>query len=91
MLNYLSACIKKSPTSEPEWLEGNATISRSPVAHIGDGEFRYFIPVPFLYLSFVLVQRVRLVGKPPDGVFCAFRNLRNVVVMPSRGKSVHIL
>ena len=25
-------------------------------------------------------------GKPPDGMFCTFRHLRNVVVMPSRGR-----
>ncbi|KAI0719267.1 RdRP-domain-containing protein [Cerioporus squamosus] len=32
------------------------------------------------------VQRVVAIGKPPDGVPCFFRNLRNVVVMPSVGK-----
>ncbi|KAI0707368.1 RdRP-domain-containing protein [Earliella scabrosa] len=32
------------------------------------------------------VQQVKAVGKPPDGVPCFFRDLRNVVVMPSRGE-----
>ncbi|TFK84610.1 RdRP-domain-containing protein [Polyporus arcularius HHB13444] len=32
------------------------------------------------------VQRVWAIGKPPDDVPCFFRNLRNVVVMPSVGK-----
>ncbi|OSD06554.1 RdRP-domain-containing protein [Trametes coccinea BRFM310] len=33
------------------------------------------------------VQRVKAVGKPPDDKICFFRNLRNVVVLPSVGKS----
>ncbi|RXW18615.1 hypothetical protein EST38_g7238 [Candolleomyces aberdarensis] len=33
----------------------------------------------------IYVQRVYAVGKPPDGVFCAFRDLVNVVVLPSVG------
>lgn len=32
------------------------------------------------------VQRVRAIGKPPDGQICLFRHLKNVVVMPSVGK-----
>ncbi|KAI0749297.1 RdRP-domain-containing protein [Daedaleopsis nitida] len=32
------------------------------------------------------VQRVRAIGKPPDGVPCFFRELRNVVVMPAVGE-----
>ncbi|TBU35633.1 RdRP-domain-containing protein [Dichomitus squalens] len=32
------------------------------------------------------VQRVYAVGKPPDDKVCFFRNLRNVVVLPSVGK-----
>ncbi|KAI0649133.1 RdRP-domain-containing protein [Trametes meyenii] len=31
------------------------------------------------------VQRVHAIGKPPDDKLCFFRNLRNVVVMPSVG------
>ncbi len=33
-----------------------------------------------------VVQRVWAIGKPPDDVPCFFRNLRNVVVMPSVGE-----
>jgi DNA-binding cell septation regulator SpoVG len=45
------------------------------------------ISIPFLLLNdCFVVQRVRLVGKPTDGMFCAFRHLRNVVVMPSKGE-----
>ncbi|KAF9526951.1 RNA dependent RNA polymerase-domain-containing protein [Crepidotus variabilis] len=61
------ACIQK-PDQEPIWLEGNVSISRSPVAHQGD------------------IQRVRAIGKPPGDMLCLFRNLKNVVVMPSRGQ-----
>ncbi|KAI0325538.1 RdRP-domain-containing protein [Cubamyces sp. BRFM 1775] len=32
------------------------------------------------------VQRVKAIGKPPDGKLCFFRNLRNVVVLPSVGE-----
>ncbi|KAI0671718.1 RdRP-domain-containing protein [Trametes maxima] len=32
------------------------------------------------------VQRVHAIGKPPDDKLCFFRNLRNVVVMPSVGE-----
>ncbi|EIW57530.1 RdRP-domain-containing protein [Trametes versicolor FP-101664 SS1] len=32
------------------------------------------------------VQRVRAIGKPPDDKLCLFRNLRNVVVLPSVGE-----
>lgn len=31
------ACIQRPGDPEPTWLEGNASISRSPVAHPGDG------------------------------------------------------
>ncbi|KAH9850349.1 RdRP-domain-containing protein [Lenzites betulinus] len=31
------------------------------------------------------VQRVKAIGKPPDDKLCFFRNLRNVVVLPSVG------
>ncbi|KAH9945817.1 RNA dependent RNA polymerase-domain-containing protein [Epithele typhae] len=31
------------------------------------------------------VQRVYAIGEPPAGKICSFRNLRNVVVLPSRG------
>ncbi|KAG2020116.1 calcium ion transporter [Coprinopsis cinerea AmutBmut pab1-1] len=31
------------------------------------------------------VQRVYAIGEPPAGMFCAFRGLRNVVVLPSVG------
>ena len=31
------ACIQKTHDSEPIWLEGSVSISRSPVAHPGDG------------------------------------------------------
>ena len=34
-----------------------------------------------------IVQRVKAIGKPPEnGKKCFFRNLRNVVVMPSVGE-----
>ncbi len=34
-----------------------------------------------------VVQRVKAIGKPPeDGKKCFFRNLKNVVVMPSVGE-----
>ncbi|KAH9945450.1 RdRP-domain-containing protein [Epithele typhae] len=32
------------------------------------------------------VQRVRAIGKPPAGKKCFFRNIKNVVVMPSTGE-----
>ncbi|KAI0367741.1 RdRP-domain-containing protein [Pilatotrama ljubarskyi] len=32
------------------------------------------------------VQRVKAIGKPPDDKLCFFRNLRNVVVLPSVGE-----
>ncbi|KAI0359884.1 hypothetical protein OH77DRAFT_1419222 [Trametes cingulata] len=32
------------------------------------------------------VQRVKAIGKPPDGMLCFFRNLRNIVVLPSVGE-----
>ncbi|KAF8912009.1 RdRP-domain-containing protein [Gymnopilus junonius] len=32
------------------------------------------------------VQRVRAIGKPPEGMLCLFSHLKNVVVMSSRGK-----
>ncbi|KAA1469188.1 RdRP-domain-containing protein [Dentipellis sp. KUC8613] len=32
------------------------------------------------------LQKVRAVGKPPDGKLCFFRNLRNVVVLPGIGE-----
>ncbi|KAF8151715.1 RNA dependent RNA polymerase-domain-containing protein [Crassisporium funariophilum] len=61
------ACIQKPGDPEPTWLEGNASISRSPVVHPGD------------------VQRVRVIGKPPDDMLCLFRHMKNVVVLPSKG------
>lgn len=33
-----TACIQKSIEDEPHWVQGPCTISRSPVAHPGDGE-----------------------------------------------------
>ena len=45
----------------------------------------------FVVTDIVLVQHVRAIGKPPDGVPCFFRDLRNVVVMPAVGASVHVL
>ncbi|THG97697.1 hypothetical protein EW026_g4356 [Hermanssonia centrifuga] len=35
--------------------------------------------------QYIEVQRVRAIGKPPDGGLCLFRNLKNVVVLPSVG------
>jgi len=32
------------------------------------------------------VQRVYAIGKPPEDKLCSFRNLKNVVVLPSVGK-----
>ncbi|KDR73538.1 hypothetical protein GALMADRAFT_251265 [Galerina marginata CBS 339.88] len=61
------ACIHERGKPEPKWIEGNVSISRSPVAHPGD------------------VQRVRAIGKPPEGMLCLFSHLKNVVVMPSKG------
>ena len=34
------------------------------------------------------MQRVVAIGEPPEGCFCAFRGLVNVVVLPSVGKFV---
>ena len=36
---FYAACVQRSNDSEPIWLEGSCTISRSPVAHPGDGKF----------------------------------------------------
>jgi hypothetical protein len=36
MVVISSACIQQPHDSEPTWLEGNVSISRSPVAHPGD-------------------------------------------------------
>ena len=33
------------------------------------------------------VQAVYAIGKPPDNMLCIFKNLKNVVVLPSVGKS----
>ena len=33
-----SACIQNTHDLEPTWLEGSVSISRSPVAHPGDGK-----------------------------------------------------
>ena len=33
------ACIQRPDDVEPIWLEGNVSISRSPVAHLGDGVY----------------------------------------------------
>ncbi|PIL35498.1 RNA-dependent RNA polymerase [Ganoderma sinense ZZ0214-1] len=64
------ACVQLPDTDEPIYLRGFVTISRSPYLHPGD------------------VQRVWAIGKPleNDKRLCFFRNLRNVVVMPSIGK-----
>ncbi|TRM55345.1 RNA dependent RNA polymerase-domain-containing protein [Schizophyllum amplum] len=32
------------------------------------------------------VQRVHAIGKPPEGMLCSFRNLKNLVVLPSVGE-----
>ena len=37
-----------------------------------------------------VVQRVYAVGKPPDDMVCSFRNLKNVVVLPSVGTFIHL-
>lgn len=53
--------------------------------HPGDG---VYIRVPLLTLrslTFILVQRVNAVGKPPDDKICFFRGLKNVVVLPAVG------
>jgi RNA-dependent RNA polymerase len=84
------ACIQESYDSEPKWLEGSVSISRSPVAHPGDGRS---IVLPFCdhdhrYVKFLpTVQRVRAIGKPPAGMLCLFSHLKNVVVLPSVGTS----
>ncbi|OSX65461.1 hypothetical protein POSPLADRAFT_1134844 [Postia placenta MAD-698-R-SB12] len=61
------ACIQDSPDSEPIYLKGSVTISRSPAVHPGD------------------IQRVFAIGAPPPDKICFFRNLKNVVVLPSTG------
>jgi hypothetical protein len=33
-----------------------------------------------------IVQRVRAIGKPPEGMLCLFAHMKNVVVLPSVGK-----
>ncbi|KAH6918359.1 RNA dependent RNA polymerase-domain-containing protein [Coprinopsis sp. MPI-PUGE-AT-0042] len=66
--HQIYACIQRPEDDKPTWIRGQCSISRSPVAHLGD------------------VQRVYAVGEPPEGMFCAFRHLRNVVVLPSVGK-----
>ena len=85
-----SACIQKTYDSEPTWLEGSVSISRSPVAHPGDGR-PIALPVYDLdhrYVKFLpTVQRVRAIGKPPADKLCLFSHLKNVVVLPSVGTS----
>ncbi|KAI1797142.1 RdRP-domain-containing protein [Ganoderma leucocontextum] len=64
------ACVQQPDKDEPLYIQGLVSISRSPHIHPGD------------------VQRVRAIGKPPenDKRLCFFRNLKNVVVMPSVGE-----
>ena len=85
-----SACIQESYDSEPTWLEGRVSISRSPVTHPGDGR-PIVLPVygyDYRYVKFLpTVQRVRAIGKPPAGMLCLFSHLKNVVVLPSVGRS----
>ena len=87
MVLISSACIQKTYDSEPTWLEGSVSISRSPVAHPGDG--KPVLPVydhDHRYVKFLpTVQRVRAIGKPPAGMLCLFSHLKNVVVLPSVG------
>jgi RNA-dependent RNA polymerase len=84
------ACIQKEYDSEPTWLEGSVSISRSPVAHPGDGR-PIVLPAydhDYRYVKFLpTVQRVRAIGKPPEGKLCLFSHLKNVVVLPSVGTS----
>lgn len=42
----ISACIQRISDLEPIWLEGMVSISRSPVAHPGDGRFIMFFLFP---------------------------------------------
>ena len=81
------ACIQQSYDSEPTWLEGGVSISRSPVAHPGDGRFIVLPVYDHDHRYVPTVQRVRAIGKPPAGMFCLFSHLKNVVVLPSVGTS----
>lgn len=67
------------------YIAGRATISRSPTVHPGDGAISYLSNTLKHIDILPAVQSVRAIGKPPDGVFCAFRHLKNVVVLPSVG------
>lgn len=49
MMVVSSACIQKNYDPEPTWLEGSVSISRSPVAHPGDGRF---IVLPVYYYDY---------------------------------------
>jgi RNA-dependent RNA polymerase len=82
---FISACIQKPNQTEPTWLSGNASISRSPVVHPGDG-MALILRGRHINLH-LTVQRVRAIGKPPEDKLCLFRNLINVVVLPSVGTS----
>ena len=87
LMNLFLVCVQSPNETEPTWLTGNASISRSPVVHPGDG--MPLILGGYEYgLTSHSVQRVRAIGKPPDDKLCLFRNLVNVVVLPSVGMSI---
>lgn len=68
---------------------GSVVISRSPVVHPGDSECAPFRTVCLhVFVDSNIVQRVYAVGKPPPNKLCFFRNLKNVVVLPSVGERV---
>ena len=53
--------------------------------HPGDGVYIRVLLLTPRSLTFILVQRVNAVGKPPDDKICFFRGLKNVVVLPAVG------
>lgn len=60
-------------------------VTRSPVAHIGDGTRIYNSKWDGDLRCASLVQRVRAIGRPPQGMLCLFAHMKNVLVMSSQG------
>lgn len=77
--------MQESADKDPIYLKGTCVLSRSPVIHPGDGVYIRVLLLTPRSLTFILVQRVNAVGKPPDDKICFFRGLKNVVVLPAVG------
>ncbi len=81
---HIAACVHEYG-KEPVWLEGQCTISRSPICHAGDGKSKIYLSYSTaIDALFFLVQTV-FAMKPPEGQLCAFSHLVNVVVLPTQG------